>query len=402
MSTETSQSASYSPHNNRRFFLRREVRSLAYIDLGRDNGGIVLNLSEGGLAIHSAVTLNERRLPHLRFQLPQSTDWVDARGEIAWTNETKMEAGIQLIGLTDEARRRIREWAGGKVRTVPTPAPVAGAAPEYRPTNPPRIDTIPASPTPLPSRREPVEIAHPAAKATPKPASTPPVVRTTSSPREVMARPSFGAQFGWANGRNAGTALSLRLGENTPEPTTRAPWFSWPVLSAFVVGMATLSFFVGLAAGRADFGSSIAKLWRTDATADSVSAAARASNEGPIAGRITVTSRMYVPVAIPTRFDAAKTNRLQVGAIDYRVEPEYPEDAAARNIEGTVQLHLTVGADGNVENVAVMSGPAVLAAPATEAVRQWRFKPTLLDGKPIETEADIGIVFWLRPSQQNP
>ena len=118
MSSETKQTAQHSSTTNRRFYSRREVRALAYIDLGRDNGGIVLNLSEGGLAIHSAISLNERRLPHVRFQLPQSSTWVEARGEVAWTSENGMQAGIQLIGLGDEARRQIREWVCANGRVV--------------------------------------------------------------------------------------------------------------------------------------------------------------------------------------------------------------------------------------------------------------------------------------------
>jgi protein TonB len=83
------------------------------------------------------------------------------------------------------------------------------------------------------------------------------------------------------------------------------------------------------------------------------------------------------------------------------VEPQYSPDAARQHAEGTVQLHVTIGADGSIGNVALLSGPPALVQSATDAVRQWRYKPTLLDGKPIEIEADIAIVFWLPlPGQQ--
>jgi len=65
-----------------------------------------------------------------------------------------------------------------------------------------------------------------------------------------------------------------------------------------------------------------------------------------------------------------------------------------------VQLHLTIDASGAVQNVATISGPSSLVQSAADALRQWQFKPTLLDGKPVQTEADIAVVFWFRPAPQ--
>ena len=114
--------AEFSSQQDRRFFARRSVRSLAYIDLGDDNGGIVLNMSEGGLAVHSAVTLSGVHLPRVRFQLPQCPEWIETRAEIAWTSETKMQAGILFIGLPDRARQQIRDWVFASGRNGDAPA----------------------------------------------------------------------------------------------------------------------------------------------------------------------------------------------------------------------------------------------------------------------------------------
>ena len=76
-----------------------------------------------------------------------------------------------------------------------------------------------------------------------------------------------------------------------------------------------------------------------------------------------------------------------------RVSPVYPQQAIQMHIQGLVSMHATVAKDGSVRNVKVMSGPATLARAATEAVRQWKYRPYLLNGEPIEVQTDIKINF---------
>ena len=90
--------------------MRRRVISLAYVELSENNGGIILNISEGGLVVTAAAPLGEDRMPRMRFQLPGSNDWIEASGEIAWISQSKREAGIRFVDLTAENRNRIREW----------------------------------------------------------------------------------------------------------------------------------------------------------------------------------------------------------------------------------------------------------------------------------------------------
>ncbi len=89
---------------------------------------------------------------------------------------------------------------------------------------------------------------------------------------------------------------------------------------------------------------------------------------------------------------------LQIGQPISRVTPAYPEDIRRQRIEGTVKLHAIVGKDGAVQKVTLVSGPAILAAPAINAILEWRYKPTLFGGQAIETEEDITVIFRL----QNP
>jgi TonB family protein len=102
---------------DRRLHARRRVLSLAYVELTENNGGIILNISEGGLVVTAAAPLGDVRLPRMRFQLPGSNDWIEASGEIAWISQSK-RAGIRFIDLTEENRNRIRTWLSSESSRV--------------------------------------------------------------------------------------------------------------------------------------------------------------------------------------------------------------------------------------------------------------------------------------------
>jgi TonB family protein len=78
-----------------------------------------------------------------------------------------------------------------------------------------------------------------------------------------------------------------------------------------------------------------------------------------------------------------------------RVEPDYPESAREQHIEGPVVLEALVGKDGTVEKLSTVSGDSQLATAATDAVRQWRFKPFFRNGSPEEFQTRITVDFRL-------
>ena len=78
-----------------------------------------------------------------------------------------------------------------------------------------------------------------------------------------------------------------------------------------------------------------------------------------------------------------------------RVEPEYPESAREQHIQGPVVLVALVGTDGAVEKLSTIKGDAQLASAATDAVRQWRFKPFFRNGSPEEFQTQITVSFRL-------
>lgn len=79
----------------------------------------------------------------------------------------------------------------------------------------------------------------------------------------------------------------------------------------------------------------------------------------------------------------------------YRVEPRYPQTAIFARISGPVELEGIIGTDGRIRNLHALSGNPVLVPAALEAVRQWVYEPTLLNGKPVEVIAPITVIFRL-------
>jgi TonB family protein len=77
----------------------------------------------------------------------------------------------------------------------------------------------------------------------------------------------------------------------------------------------------------------------------------------------------------------------------HRVEPEYPEEARMQHIQGLVTLDVQIGGEGAVHNIAVVDGNAMLADAAVQAVRQWRYQPYSVDGRPVEMQTRVTIRF---------
>jgi protein TonB len=77
----------------------------------------------------------------------------------------------------------------------------------------------------------------------------------------------------------------------------------------------------------------------------------------------------------------------------HQVNPVPPSAALKNHVQGTVQLHVVIDIDGNVKQVDVLSGPSDLTTAATDAVKQWRYQPTLLNGDPIEVDTTVSVSF---------
>jgi protein TonB len=78
-----------------------------------------------------------------------------------------------------------------------------------------------------------------------------------------------------------------------------------------------------------------------------------------------------------------------------RPEPRYPPLAMQTRKEGTVLLHAIISRDGRISDLEVVSGSPWFVQAALEAVRQWRYRPTILNGEPVEVETSITVIFRL-------
>lgn len=86
---------------------------------------------------------------------------------------------------------------------------------------------------------------------------------------------------------------------------------------------------------------------------------------------------------------------VQAAKLIKKVTPEYPSEARREYAEGTVRIHAIIGRDGSVEHLQVVSGICSLSRSAVKAVRHWRYSPTLLNGKPVEVDTTIDVIYSL-------
>jgi TonB family protein len=84
------------------------------------------------------------------------------------------------------------------------------------------------------------------------------------------------------------------------------------------------------------------------------------------------------------------------GLILHKVQPVYPPAAKAARIQGTVLMRAVISKEGIIKDLSVISGPKELEDAAVGAVQQWRYRPYLMKGEPVEVETTITVIFSLR------
>jgi TonB family protein len=584
------------PASDRRAHPRQRIRSLAYVHLGESNGGIVLNVSESGIAVQAAEALDaEEGLLAMRVEIPRSRKRLEVRGEIVWVGESRKEAGLRFVDLSEEALKRIRLWmareespgstaeqseeeveapavrrAEARAESVETSESLAGredrvaeveelAAGEVEESD--GIDALAqegyeavefgedsedesavgAADEPVEAAEEIAEDAAVAMEASPGATKERVVAAPIAGEEEDRARsiapPALAFEqkplapisaFTGISGTHGAPAFSVAaapahystrdtVATLFPAPRAAAEpaaaddgWKSFRVqlqsgwfLAALVLLLATISFVAGMAVRRGALNAVMGDVddalqpksapapsagnptgsvaansngnaagaaaatapakplqieivdlenhrWtipaasaanRSDATAlrqtpandgappddgarpaYSASSASNLANrnisqgassslgvvaaakpgeplmlsfpETPISASGSVAIRATGVVAVPAG-DAQHARNLQIGELINLVEPVYPLDAQQARLEGTVKLHVVVGANGEVESFHPISGPESLTHAAMIAVREWRYRPTLLNGKAMETQEDVTFVFRL-------
>ena len=494
---------------------------IGYVELGHESGGILLNLSEGGLAVRSALALTSREFAELRFQVPVSRGWLTASGRIVWLSASKKEAGIQFTELPEGARKEIHQWASAEGESEDTRKSIPSSSEESE----------------EPSREILDAPDHEGARTGEPPSARGARSQVAQTARERAPTPGEAVGVSAAGPLARGfrfTDYSMFAAEPEKdgswiEPTRHRKGRGGTALLILLV--AALFFTLGSTVGRGSLDSWIAYLREAaenqlapapkvtpPAPPDQAEAAGTAADQmdakgapdtdqpkaqagasptsqpvansqatnmpgaekkvdalesateprgGPAAGRSTADSlarsakvsdakesrpRRSAERATPRDNRALDTEpsgmaaehsilvnppgpggrpfhvnlpaeaisaspamaisarrtleiapsasgrpeRVVIGNLISHSAPFYPVEARKQRIEGSVELRARVGRTGQIIGVTPVSGPGQLTSAAAAAVREWRYGPTFIDGDPVETLADITIVFRLQ------
>ncbi len=452
--------------SERRGYMRHAPNSLSYVHLDETNGGILINLSEGGLAVQAAMSVMEDELPRVRLQMPLSTTWLEASARVVWTSDSRRTLGIEFVNLPDDHRAQLREWMTIEAKTgTPSSATVAppsesqlGVPPEHeipmKASRPPRPRVLSAQPkefdvaalltsTETGAAALPKPVRRAAEQVSPMPVVTKPAAvapKAEGAPSNAQGRYALlvvilailSLAAGWEAGR--GNILqtiealflpsSLAPKNSTGSPAaTRAAATSAPADFEVVDGnnQAWLVPFAGptsgVAAGPAlpsvparnlasanegaTTNSHAYQLWTLaapqSARSRSVQTAAApvlpTAQNGPIPGTLGPTDPNFN--LVPPSQEPQRSSTLTQPEVIQRVEPIYPTDAYHERVSGTVKLEARITETGAVTGVKTISGPPMLVPAAITALRQWRYKPEMLDGHAVASDIVVTIQFDL-------
>ena len=505
-------------HGNRAH-ARRRMLPIAYVELGQENGGILLNLSEGGLAVRSALPLGSREFTGIRFQAPASQAWLTASGRMVWLNDSKKEGGIQFTQLPATARQQIHKWvsADGDLEDASANLPASSEV-----------------------SREPSKQIHDTRDRDGGEAREPAIANNRGTQARQTQRghaPTLGEAVRVTAERPAQNFRFTDYSMFAAEPEKEEAWMEPTrrrrgrgVTTLLVLLVAALFFALGSTVGQgsvdrlivylttlaenqlapapkvtppappeeADMGgaaadqtdtksapdgdqpkgaqgmnptslpaanSQLANMPGTEkkdeerkgaieragsaasggSAADSTARSAIAPGTGESRPRHSAENTMprnsletntepsrtatehsilvnppgpggqpfnvNLPaeaisaspaIAISARRTlqispsaSGRSERVVIGRLKSHSDPFYPVEARKQRIEGSVELQARVGRTGQIIGVTPVSGPGLLASAAAAAVREWRYESTFVDGDPVETEANITIVFRL-------
>ena len=110
---------------------------------------------------------------------------------------------------------------------------------------------------------------------------------------------------------------------------------------------------------------------------------------GPNLGRVAMTPLRPILARLP------RVSAMMQGNLIHRVEPVYPPIAKSTGVQGTVLIKALISPDGRIEQAQVVSGSPLLSPAALEAIRQWKYRPYILNGGAIEVQTQITVNFAL-------
>jgi protein TonB len=110
---------------------------------------------------------------------------------------------------------------------------------------------------------------------------------------------------------------------------------------------------------------------------------------------ILTACRQAPPPAAITQRPKIVVSSILGGGMVHQVRPKYPDWARRQKIQGVVQLRVLIGKDGHVKELDVVGGPEQLAPYAVEAVKQWQYRPVMIQGESVEVKTQVDVSFTL-------
>ena len=292
--------------------------------------------------------------------------------EIQFTTGSNPPPGV---GCTVQASYLRNSNAGGspaqsdRILASAKPGPAGSAKPVNTPTPKPS-GAASANPTAISTK--------PAAPVAPKPSTVSPAANTVAVAPKPAVVPS--AKSGGISSTNPNTAsLAKSIPPTIPKrnsPSSTKPGAVAPSTSAGLVSVKPSD----LNSGKSSATASTKPALVTETKPSEISSATPAA-------------------ALPSRTQKESRNALRisretaVGMLVKKVTPTYPLEAKIARVQGTVVLDATISTTGEVSSVEVVSGPPLLQSAATDAVKQWQYKPFSFNGQPVEVETTIHVVF---------
>jgi TonB family protein len=335
------------PMRDRRLQTRTTLASTAYTALDASNGGIVLNISETGMAVAAADPLVVADyLPQIRFRLPNVEQRIKVSAQVVWLAESKKTVGIRFVDLTAEARNEIANWIASEKRSPEveglTPAPVESlvAAKFESFAEEPLGSVIPEQD----QHSSPELIAHAGSRP---PQTVTPEIRDGNAPSLVEDLPIkahgdasvavFGPQI-----RTRKTESSAKRVENSPSRSCVLELSGFHVAAALFL-LAAISLAAGLTAGLGPLGS---RFWDTQKSLP----AADHTSQALLNRLQETTSRTFIPPDANTSASPA-------------VNPPAPAPAES-NSEGPATRSLNPAPEDPTARVAPIGPSLPIAAPS--------------------------------------
>jgi hypothetical protein len=420
----------------RRLHVRQRVEAIIYLDIGADNGGMVMNLSEEGMRFQAVGPLDKQGELRLRSKLPSFQMRIDAAKQIAWLSNLKRKAGVRFLDAQSEGAVQIQEWirsqasrrapleesskqgeevteSQGKQEAIRKPQrdkrnslmsefefsevsrqhpPEIGSggtrhcAPIARedPVSPQKPDLVSQ---PFDEHAKSHSTGHPAMQEASSRAETlqAPLAHARWEPEGgdvPIARPSDDELKGestldWPAPISGTTAMAIPLLPDAPlkPPEPIAPGAQSQANSI----PAAVNTIVAAPAG-------------TDLPEEGVTTLATLKEQEsnpPVAPALDNPDAAASGPRIVARLILKPSDRFHPCYLAHRVEAAYPAQAQGQRIEEVVKTQQGIGTDGRVRGVKLWSGPPILVSAALEGARCWRHLPCSIVSRSRPSEMSI-------------